>query len=63
MLKEKATKNFFKKEQMTSFSSGRLCPTWTISWGLWWKHTKLNQKKTKKFSVLPETQPGEAGGA
>ena len=29
-------KNFFKKEQMTSFSSGRLCPTWTISWGLWW---------------------------
>ena len=28
-----------------------------------WKHKKLNRIKTKKFSVLPETQPGEAGGA
>lgn len=53
-----------KKEQMTSFS-GRLRPTWTNflgtvveQLGCRWKHLKLNQIKTRKFSALPEPSKG-----
>lgn len=46
---------------MTSFS-GRLRPTWTnflgTQLGCRWKHLKLNQIKTRKFSALPEPIKG-----
>ena len=63
MLKEKRQQKI-KKEQMTSFS-GRLRPTWTNFLGTVverprcrWKHSKLNQIKTRKFSALSEPSKG-----